>query len=380
MDIAEIGQPPERPRKTALQKLQEDMQRQLAPLRQIQEIQDLVKRYSPSHQVQELLRQFEPHLQIQELLAHTAIPKHIQDVIDGTSIAAQARHMVELYFPKSAFAGLELDNELFRRAAGLTLNNEALRQAAGLSSISEVAKQYGQYVKPIREQHEYIDHVHRQAIAGLTGKELERQLEQANPTLRAIEVAQKSLDNLWGSFRDIDFSQFDAGEEYLQEAVKTAQDITLAVVAEPTLKEAVDQIIATIEAQQHPAVRFLLWLYFKKMMELLIAGAIGVVMSQYAPNVLGQSPQAETKAVKEIARQAIGAPELLMEYRYVSAKVVIVRQNPKARSPELARLAFGKPVKLLKKERGFALVAWSDKEAGVEIQGWVFSRYLAKFN
>ncbi len=152
------------------------------------------------------------------------------------------------------------------------------------------------------------------------------------------------------------------------------------MVAEPTLKEAVDQIIATIEAQQHPAVRFLLWLYFKKMMELLIAGAIGVVMSQYAPNVLGQSPQADTKAVKEIARQAIGAPELLMEYRYVSAKVVIVRQNPKARSPELARLAFGKPVKLLKKERGFALVAWSDKEAGVEIQGWVFSRYLAKFN
>ena len=45
MDIAELGEPPERSRKTALQKLQEDMQRQLAPLRQIQEMQDLVKRY-----------------------------------------------------------------------------------------------------------------------------------------------------------------------------------------------------------------------------------------------------------------------------------------------------------------------------------------------
>ncbi len=32
MDIAELGEPPERSRKTALQKLQEDMQRQLAPL------------------------------------------------------------------------------------------------------------------------------------------------------------------------------------------------------------------------------------------------------------------------------------------------------------------------------------------------------------
>jgi hypothetical protein len=59
-------------------------------------------------------------------------------------------------------------------------------------------------------------------------------------------------------------------------------------------------------------------------------------------------------------RGAIGSPELLMEYRYVSAKVLIVRQNPKARFPELARLAFGKPVKLLKKERDFALIIWSD--------------------
>lgn len=380
MDIAELGEPPERSRKTALQKLQEDMQRQLAPLRQIQEMQDLVKRYSPSHQVHELLRQFEPHLQIQELLAHTAIPKHIQAIIDGTSIAAQARHMVDQYFPRSAFAGLELDNELFRRAAGLTLNNDALRQAARISSISEVAKQYGQYLKPIREQHEYLDRVHRQAFGGLTAKELARQLEQAHPTFLEMEATKKSLDNLWGSFRDIDFSQFEADEEDLQEAVKAAHDITQAAVAEPTLKEAVDQIIASIEAQQHPAVRFLLWLYFKKVMEWLITGAIGAVMGHYAPNVLGQSPQADTKAVNEIARQAVGAPELLMEYRYVSAKVVIVRKNPKARSPELARLAFGKPVKLLKKERDFTLIVWSDKEAGVEIQGWVFSRYLAKFN
>ena len=206
MDIAELGEPPERSRKTALQKLQEDMQRQLAPLRQIQEMQDLVKRYSPSHQVHELLRQFEPHLQIQELLAHTAIPKHIQAIIDGTSIAAQARHMVDQYFPRSAFAGLELDNELFRRAAGLTLNNDALRQAARISSISEVAKQYGQYLKPIREQHEYLDRVHRQAFGGLTAKELARQLEQAHPTFLEMEATKKSLDNLWGSFRDIDFS------------------------------------------------------------------------------------------------------------------------------------------------------------------------------
>ena len=380
MDIIELGELPERSRKTVLQRLQEDTQRQLAPLHQIQEMQDLVKRYSPSHQVHELLRQFEPHLKIQELLAHTAIPKHIQDIINGTSIAAQAKHMVDQHFPRSAFVGLELDNKLFRRAVGLTFNNEALCQAVGLTSISEVTKQYEQYLKPIREQYAYLDQIHRHAFGNLTAKEMARQLQKANPTFLAMEATKKSLDNLCGLFRDIDFSQFEADEEELQVAVKAVHDITQVAVAELTLKEAVDQIIVTIEAQQHPAIRLLFWLYFKKLIELLIAGAIGAVMSHYAPNVLGQSPRADTKAVKEIARQAVGAPGLLMEYRYVSAKVVIVRQNPKARSPELTRLAFGKPVKLLKKEKDFTLIVWSDKEAGVEIQGWVFSRYLAKFN
>ena len=46
----------------------------------------------------------------------------------------------------------------------------------------------------------------------------------------------------------------------------------------------------------------------------------------------------------------------------------------------MPRLSFGKAVKLMKKERDFALVAWTDKESGAEIQGWVFARYLGKFN
>ena len=47
--------------------------------------------------------------------------------------------------------------------------------------------------------------------------------------------------------------------------------------------------------------------------------------------------------------------------------------------PVLARLSFGKAVRLLEKEKDFSLVLWTDKESGAEIQGWVFSRYLGKF-
>jgi Bacterial SH3 domain len=96
--------------------------------------------------------------------------------------------------------------------------------------------------------------------------------------------------------------------------------------------------------------------------------------------VLGESPQAAKKSIQDNTQAAVGSVEILAEFRYVSAKTLSVRQNPKARSPEVSRLSFGMAVRLLKKDKDFALVIWTDKESGVEIQGWVFSRYLGKFN
>jgi hypothetical protein len=40
---------------------------------------------------------------------------------------------------------------------------------------------------------------------------------------------------------------------------------------------------------------------------------------------------------------------------------------------------WGRAVKLLKKEKDFALVLWTDDASGAEIQGLAFARYLGKF-
>lgn len=363
-DLADDEQPPKPRKKTALEKLREDMQRQLAPFRQIQEMQDLVRRYSPEYQARELLKQFEPERQLREMLERTATPKQVQEILDGTSIAAQVQRMREQYFPKNSQAQ----------------HVEILRRAAGLDSVSEMARAYEKYREPVTVQQEWLDKLQRQALGGLSVQDLARQFEQANPAFAAMEAAKKSLDTLWGSFRDIDFSAYDADEEATKEVEAAAQSIIHAASGEPTLKEAVDQIIAAIQAQQKPAVQLILFLFFRKMLDWLIGGAIGAVMGYYVPQVLDESPQAASKAVKQIAREAVGAPELLVEYRYISAKVLIVRQNPRALSPEVGRLTFGKVVKLVKKDKDFTLVLWTDKESGAEIQGWVFSRYLGNFN
>ena len=369
-------EPPGRPKKTALQQIQEQFERQMRPLRQIQEMPDLVKRY----QLEGLTRQFEPHRQIQEMLERSVVPKHVQEIIDGSSIAAQAKRMMEQYFPKDTFASLGMYNDTIRRAAGLTIKNEAMRRAAGLDSINDIAKHYARNLKPISVHQEMLEKLRRQAFGGLSAVDFARQLEEANPAIRAMEEAKKSFDHFWPTFREIDFSQFEASEIDEQETKQAAESITQVAAEQESFQEAVASIVLAIQAQQNPTVQLVLWLFFRKVMDWLIAGAIGAAMGHYAPVVLGESPQAAKKAVQENARTVVGSPQLLVEYRYVSAKVLIVRQNPRARSPEVGRLSFGKAVKLLKKEKDFALVLWTDKESGAEIQGWVFSRHLGKFN
>lgn len=349
---------------TGLEKLQEEIQRQLAPVRQMQEMHDMLQRYSPEYQMKELLKQFDPHRQILEMLERTSMPKPVRDMLDSNSIAAQTEKMMDKFFQKNP----------------LGISEEAWRRTTQHAAISEAVKQHEQHLKPLLQQQEWLEKFQRQALGGLSSQDFVRQIELASPAIASIEAAKKSLDGFWGQLRQIDFSQLSLNEEDEQHAERAVHSIGMSTTEHQTLQGAVDQIIAAIHAERKPAVQFMLWVFFRKVMDWTIAGVIGVAIANYAPAVLGDSPQAANKAVKELAREVIGAPELLMEYRYVSATVLIVRQNPKALSPEVGRLKFGKPVKLVQKDKDFALVHWTDTESGAEIQGWVFARYLQRFN
>ncbi len=339
-----FDEPSDKPKQTALQQIHKQIERQMRPVRQLEEMQNQAKRHFSGYQLkEELARQFEPYRQIQEMLKRSAIPQHIQNVIDEASIFTQAKRMMEEYIPKNPLAGLVIDNEIIQGLAGL---NESMRRAAGLDFVSDFA----------------------------------RQVKESNSAIRAIEEAQKSLNSLLPAFRDINLEQFEASLEDKLETNHAVASITLAAPELESIQEAVDRIVIAIQAQRNPTVQLMMWLIIRKVLDWLIAGVIGAAMGHYAPIVLGESPQAAKKSIQNNAQAAVGSVEILAEFRYVSAKTLSVRQNPKARSPEIGRLSFGMAVRLLKKEKDFALVIWTDKENGAEIQGWVFSRYLGKFN
>jgi hypothetical protein len=349
----------------------------MRPFRQIEEFQNLAKKLSASNHANELLQRFElQHQSARKALASFVVPKHIQDIIDGTSLAAQTKRMLDQMMPNNASDSFGLANDARLRLAEM---NDSARRAVDLNFARSMAKQYEDYLKPASQANALLEMFRSQASSERATNFFSRQFTESNSAFRAIEEAQKSLDRLLPAFKDIDFRQFQSSEEDELETKQAAELITRTAAEQESIQKIVESIVTAIEAEQKPAVQLILWLFFRKILDWLIAGAIGAVMGYHAPAILGESPQAAKKAIQENARAKVGPTETLADYRYVIAKTLIVRQNPKARSPEVGRLPFGRAVKLLKKEKNFALVIWTDKDSGAEIQGWVFSRYLGKF-
>lgn len=330
-------------KKTELQQIQEQIERQLDPFRQIEAMQRLMQRHSPEYLSKDLAGQVASYQKAQEMLEGSMTHKRIEESI----LAAQGERMMEKLFPKSVLSSFSLGNDAALRAAGL-IENQIL-QATSMELAGRFTTQY-------------------------------EQLLGSASTLRTIENVQKSLDRLWPTLSDTDFGKFEFSKEDEQEARQVAESMTLIAAQQASMQNAAEYIVTAIQAAEKPTVRWMLWLILLKVMDWLIAGAIGTVMGHHAPSVLGDSPQEAKKAIQESARVAVPSVVLLEEYRYVSAKTLVVRQNPRARSPEVGHLPFGRTVKLLKKEGDFSLIAWTNRESGAEIHGWVFSRYLGKFN
>lgn len=88
------------------------------------------------------------------------------------------------------------------------------------------------------------------------------------------------------------------------------------------------------------------------------------------------------EAQKSVVREAINAyePEELLEYRFVTANVLHVREQGGMKHPILGELYQGKIVRLLMKNSRWCLVEYVDVDTREISQGWVFSRYLGRFS
>ncbi|EEF25760.1 conserved hypothetical protein [Ricinus communis] len=145
------------------------------------------------------------------------------------------------------------------------------------------------------------------------------------------------------------------------------------------IDSAVAALIAEIHSLKNPPLEKFLSLLIYPIIVALIFSIINPITDYYIKESLGSEKR---EAVKKIRKHVLASTNEISEldsYRLVSRKYLDMRSTPSAKSPLLGRLQVGQVVMLIEKRKDWSLVAWSDDENEVAIQGWVFSRYLEKF-
>ena len=181
---------------------------------------------------------------------------------------------------------------------------------------------------------------------------------------------------------DADFQATELAASSIEATSVAVQLVAKATSEAQGLQDSTALLISAIEAQPTPEAKAWLWMVMSYVLGKFLDAVVDHIAELTIAAALAFSPSGilEPKQVKQTASQVVGISEVLQDHRYVKADVLNVRQNPGARSPLIAQFRVGQSVRLIEKDKnGFALVVWSDLESGVEIRGWVFARYLAKF-
>lgn len=198
---------------------------------------------------------------------------------------------------------------------------------------------------------------------------------------RALLESMTKASEHFGVGRLLEKDALPESAEAHEEVVHLVQSVTKGVSKALTLQEAVDQIVQAIRATKEPLHQRLLVTILWPVLFAIVFAFVNPVADFYVKKWLEGTPKQEaTKQVKEAAREVVGDVRLLNDYRFVSAQSLALKSGPKAKAPIVGQFRFGQTVRMLEKERGFTLVVWQSEDGKVELQGWVFSRYLKRFN
>lgn len=304
---------------------------------------------------------------------HAAAVRAITDSFQGQTRAARAiANSMRPHFDTSQLiASISRmhgpGNQLKELMQGLDSSRQILDSLRGSSIESQVQTMQSQ-----------IFQLHTETF----GKGLIAQMAASFPTVESIRLANESLNKIWGQFQDIELH--DSLESEDKEAAETAAQSLVTEVSDGlTAQDYAERIIAAIQTQQNPSVQLRLWLMFMGVIRFLmlttITTALTVVMTPPMEELIGRSPQETKKNIRKHAHEAVDVTDILVNYRFVKAKTLAIRENPKSTSRVITRLSLGSTVELIRKEKDFALVAWKGKDSEAEIQGWVFARHLARF-
>ena len=242
------------------------------------------------------------------------------------------------------------------------------RIASEGNAIRKAAEEIAKWTKPIKEHARFWEQ-YNDASSWSSLRSVVQGLAKASSEVAALHVDSEEEDE-------------QAKHGMRRDAAVAFSDIVENAATQPTFRQAVDEIVAAIAATEESSRQRFLWLLVVPLLLMLLNAVVAPVGDFYVKKWLEHSsPQAETKAVKQAAREAVTDVQVLSDFRFVSSRrPLVVFAAAGARSPAVAQLRFGQAVRVLKRGGDFTLIAWTGEDKEVKVQGWVFSRYLQRFD
>ena len=201
-----------------------------------------------------------------------------------------------------------------------------------------------------------------------------------------VETLERATTEAASGSVELTFGDDEGEAKERREAAISLDNIVGAAVAQPNLHQLVADILEAVKVLQGTKKEKYLWLMLVPFLSSLLAGfllsPLAPIFDFYEKKALEHpSPQEETKAVKQAARENVADLRTLSAYRFVSSKQQLtVFATPRSKSVIVGSLRFGQTVRVLKVDRDFTLVEWASADGEVRVQGWVFSRYLKRFD
>ncbi len=206
--------------------------------------------------------------------------------------------------------------------------------------------------------------------------EMEKGIKTLNDyanTLPKYEAAIANKDTL--VFQDKSYPISDI-QSLIEEALSNYQ----GTLDEQNFEKGINRLIKEIQKNKDPVIQKVILNFIISLIVAILISFLNPMIDKIREHVAVNDKRTATKIIQRTVTQTEIPRNVLVDFRFVTADVLIVRAEDKQKSKIVARLYFGQVVLLIKKNKNWSSVEWKDDDGDVIIRGWVFTRYLRKFN
>ena len=113
---------------------------------------------------------------------------------------------------------------------------------------------------------------------------------------------------------------------------------------------------------------------------------IAIIANLSTPYWEEQWNESANLSTREVKKEIVSSAndnfdsQFLQDHHFVASKILYVREYESTKAGMIDEIYIGKIVKVIDKKRSWSLIEYQDSDTNELKQGWVFSRYLSKFN